>query len=55
MEECLAKIAQAIQGGQLDPQMPIGQLLEMAAGGGQPPVAEPQGLGGPVPMGQPGM
>ena len=30
MEQCIQNLAQAIQSGQLDPQMPIGQLVEQA-------------------------
>ena len=50
MEQCIQMLAQAIQSGQLDPQMPIGSLVQQMMGqSGQEQVQEdPGGLGGPV-------
>ena len=55
MEQCIQMMAQAIQSGQLDPQMPVGALVEQMMGGGQEQPQEQQGLGGPVVAPQPGM
>lgn len=51
MEQCIQMLAQAIQSGQLDPNMPVGALVQQAMGGGQPDneamkaQQAPQGLG----------
>lgn len=35
MEQCIQMLAQAIQSGQLDPNMPVGALVQQAMGGQQ--------------------
>ena len=50
MEQCMQMLMQAIQSGQLDPQTPIGTILEQM-GGAQEPAPE-QGLMGAAPQPQ---
>lgn len=50
MEQCIQMLAQAIQSGQLDPNMPVGALVQQAMGGQPDNEAveaqqAPQGLG----------
>ena len=55
MEQCIQMLAQAIQAGKLDPQMPIGALVQQVMGGQEQSQEQQQGLGGQVAQPQPQM